>query len=279
MSDTIRIAHSPDADDAFMHYAVVNGEVDDRGLAFDEVLADIETLNQAAKAGTFEVTAVSLHAFAHLDETYALLNSGASLGDGYGPVVIGRRPLTRQGLAGLRVATPGVLTSARLALQLWQPAAVCVDVPFDAVAAVVDRGDAEAGVLIHEGQLTYADEGFVKIADLGEWWTGETDTPLPLGGNAIRRNLGEPTMRRVAAVLEDSIRWALEHPERALPHALSFGRGLDPIRGERFVGMYVNAATLDYGARGRAGLALFYGRAHRAGLIPRVPRLDFVSGT
>jgi len=278
MSTLIRIAHSPDADDAFMHYAVVQGKVGAEGLRFAETLADIETLNQRAKDGVYEVTAVSLHAFAYLDEKYALLNSGASLGDGYGPVVIAREPMSRSDLAGATVATPGRLTSARLALRLWQPEARCVDVDFDEVMASVRRGDADAGVIIHEGQLTYADEGFVKVADLGEWWTSETATPLPLGGNAIRRDLGEPLMRRVAATLEASIRYALEHREEALAHALAFGRGLDLTKGDRFVGMYVNEATLDYGERGRRGVELFYRRAHEAGLIPRVPHPDFVRG-
>ena len=279
MNDTIRIAHSPDADDAFMHYAVVHGRVDGRGLRFEEILADIETLNQRAAQGTFEVTALSLHAYAYLDSSYALLNSGASLGDGYGPVVIARSPLRREDLAGLRVATPGKLTSARLALQLWQPAAVCVDMAFDAVMAAVKAGDVDAGVIIHEGQLTFQDEGFAKVADLGELWTAETGTPLPLGGNAIRRDLGVELMGRVAGVLEASIRWALEHRDEALSHALGFGRGLDRGRGDRFVGMYVNESTLDYGDRGRRGLELFYRRAHEAGLIPHLPRTEFVRGT
>ncbi|MGD1148275.1 MAG: MqnA/MqnD/SBP family protein [Thermoanaerobaculaceae bacterium] len=278
MSTLIRIAHSPDADDAFMHYAVVRGRVAAEGLRFAETLADIETLNQKAKEGVYEVTAVSLHAFAHLDERYALLNSGASLGDGYGPVVIAREPMTRADLAGAAVATPGKLTSARLALQLWQPEARCTDVDFDAVMEVVRTGQASAGVIIHEGQLTFAEEGFVKVADLGEWWTGETGTPLPLGGNAIRRDLGGGLMRRVAAALEASIRYALEHRDEALSHALAFGRGLDRSKGDRFVGMYVNEATLDYGDRGRRGVELFYRRAHEAGLIPRVPHPDFVRG-
>jgi len=278
MPKPIRIAHSPDADDAFMHFAVVSGKIATGGLVFEEVLADIETLNQQAREGKFEVTAVSVHAFAYLDESYALLNSGASLGDGYGPVLVARRALTREEVASLTVATPGRLTSARLALQLWQPRVHCQDMPFDAIMEAVHRGDVEAGLLIHEGQLTYADEGLVKVADLGEWWTGETGTPLPLGGNAIRRDLGPDMMRRVAGVLEASIRWALEHREVALGHALGFGRGLDRAKGDRFVGMYVNDATLDYGERGRRGVELFYERAHAARLIPRRPRLDFVRG-
>ncbi len=278
MSTLVRIAHSPDADDAFMHYAVIRRKVAAEGLRFTETLADIETLNQKAKEGAYEVTAVSLHAFAYLDERYALLNSGASLGDGYGPVLVARKPITREGLAGATVATPGRLTSARLALQLWQPAVRCEDVAFDKVMDAVKSGAAEAGVIIHEGQLTYADDGLVKVADLGAWWTGETGTPLPLGGNAIRRDLGDDLMRRVAAVLEASIRYALDHREEALAHALAFGRGLDRARGDRFVGMYVNEATLDYGERGRQGVDLFYRRAQEAGLIPRIPATDFVRG-
>jgi len=261
-----------------MHFAVVTGRVTAEGLSFEETLADIETLNQRAHEGTYEVTAISLHAFAYLDGRYALLNSGASLGDGYGPVVVARRALTRDDLAGARVATPGRLTSARLALQLWQPAARCVDVAFDEVMDAVQRGEVEAGVVIHEGQLTFGEERFAKVVDLGEWWTGETVTPLPLGGNAIRRDLGEPLMRTVAGVVEASIAWALAHREEALGHALAFGRGLDRAKGDRFVGMYVNEATLDYGERGRRGVELFYPRAHEAGLIPRVPRPEFVRG-
>jgi len=276
VSLVIHVAHSPDADDAFMHYGLVAGAVPTGGLEFREVMADIETLNQAALRGTYEVTAVSLHAYAHLADRYALLNTGASLGDGYGPVVIAARPLARGDLAGCRVATPGRLTSARLALGLWQPAAVCVDMPFDAVGAAVRAGDVDAGVIIHEGQLTYLDEGFSRVADLGEWWTGETGTPLPLGGNAIRRDLGNELMRRVASVLEASIRYALDHRDEALAHALAFGRGLDRARGDRFVGMYVNASTLDYGERGRRGVELFLARAHAAGLVPEVPALEFV---
>ncbi len=278
MSRLIRLAHSPDADDAFMHYAVVKGKVPAAGLHFVETLADIETLNQKARQGVYEVTAISLHAYAFLDERYALLNSGASLGDGYGPVVVARRAMTREQLAGASVATPGKLTSARLALCLWQPEARCTDMPFDAVMPAVGRGDVDAGVIIHEGQLTFAEEGLEQVADLGAWWTAETGTPLPLGGNAIRRDLGPELMRKVAGVLESSIRYALTHREEALAHALPFGRGVDRARGDRFVGMYVNEATLDYGERGRRGVEFFMARARAGGLIPRLPRLEFVTG-
>jgi 1,4-dihydroxy-6-naphthoate synthase len=278
VSKLIRVAHSPDADDAFMHYAVIKGRVTAEGLRFVETLADIETLNQKAREGVYEVTAISLHAFAYLDEQYALLNSGASLGDGYGPIVVARHEMTREELAGAAVATPGKLTSARLALQLWQPEARCVDMPFDAIMESVQQGKVDAGVIIHEGQLTYEHEGFTQVVDLGAWWTAETGTPLPLGGNAIRRDLGPELMRQIAGALEGSIRYALAHRDEALNHALAFGRGVDRAKGDRFVGMYVNEATLDYGERGRQGVELFMTRGHAAGLIPRVPTLDFVRG-
>lgn len=274
--ETIRVAHSPDADDAFMHYAAVQGLVDTRGLRFEEVLADIETLNQAAREGRYEVTAISIHAYAYVADRYALLSSGASMGDGYGPVVIAQKPLTRSELRGQPVATPGRWTSARLALNLWQPEAQCVDVPFDQVAAAVRSGRVVAGVLIHEGQLTYGDEGFHLVVDLGAWWQQETGLPLPLGGNAIRRDLPREVARRVAAVLWDSVRWGLEHRPQALAHALGFARGLSQEKADRFVGMYVNRWTLDYGPQGREAVRRFLEEGSRAGLVPAVPALEFV---
>ncbi|GBC79904.1 1,4-dihydroxy-6-naphtoate synthase [bacterium HR09] len=274
--ETIRVAHFPDADDAFMHYAAVQGLVDTRGLRFEEVLADIETLNQAAREGRYEVTAISIHAYAYVADRYALLSSGASMGDGYGPVVIAQRPLTRFDLRGQPVATPGRWTSARLALNLWQPEAQSVDVPFDQVAAAVRGGRVVAGVLIHEGQLTYRDEGFHLVVDLGAWWQQETGLPLPLGGNAIRRDLPREVARRVAAVLWDSVRWGLEHRPQALAHALSFARGLSQERADRFVGMYVNRWTLDYGPQGQEAVRRFLEEGARAGLVPAVPALEFV---
>ncbi|MCX7895574.1 MAG: hypothetical protein N2447_06445 [Thermoanaerobaculum sp.] len=275
--ETIHVAHSPDADDAFMHYAAVRGLVDTRGMHFQEVLADIETLNQAAREGKYEVTALSIHAFAYVADRYALLSSGASMGDGYGPVVIARRPLRREDLVGVEVATPGRWTSARLALQLWLPEVRCVDLPFDAIAEAVAQDRVRAGVLIHEGQLTYQDEGFFLVADLGAWWKNETGLPLPLGGNAIRRDLRPDLARRVAAVLAESVRWGLEHRQEALGHALGFARGLDRHRADRFVGMYVNQWTLDYGETGREAIRLFLGHGYKRGLLPHLPHLDFVS--
>ena len=276
---TIRLAHSPDSDDAFMFYALATGAIDTGDLRFEHVLDDIETLNRMAFEGAYEVTAVSIHAYAHLDDRYALLNSGASMGDGYGPVVVAREPLAPEALAEAEVAVPGTLTSAALALALWHPSLRTRVIPFDEILPAVARGDVAAGVVIHEGQLTYADEGLVRIVDLGRWWAETTGgLPLPLGGNVIRRDLGEPLMRRIAGLLEASIRYALEHREAALDHAMAYGRGLDREKADRFVGMYVNGLTLDYGERGRRAVETFLQRAYEARAIPRVPRLDFLTG-
>ncbi len=275
----LRVAHSPDSDDAFMFFALATGAIDTGDLQFEHVLDDIETLNRMAFDGTYEVTAVSIHAYAHLDDRYALLNSGASMGDGYGPVLVAREALTPEALAGTEVAVPGTLTSAALALKLWNPTLRTRVIPFDRIIPAVLDGEVGAGVVIHEGQLTYRDEGLVRLVDLGEWWAEETGgLPLPLGGNVIRRDLGEPLMRRVAALLEASIRYALEHRDEALDHALAYGRGLDREQADRFVGMYVNELTLDYGERGRKAVREFLERASRARLIPRIPRLDFLTG-
>lgn len=273
----IRVAHSPDSDDAFMFYALANHLLDTGELEFEHVLADIETLNREAFLGTYEVTAVSIHAYAHLDQRYALLDSGASMGDGYGPVLVAREPLEPSRLAESTVAIPGTLTSAALALKLWNPALQTTVLPFDAIGPAVRAGEVDAGVLIHEGQLTWQGEGLVKVVDLGEWWAGQTGgLPLPLGGNVVRRDLGEELVGRVAVLLKESIVYALEHRRAALDHALAYGRGLDREKADRFVGMYVNDLTVSYGRRGRTAVETFLRRAHSAGLIARVPRLDFV---
>lgn len=276
MTPIIRVAHSPDADDAFMHFAAIKGLVDRRGLEFQEVLADIETLNQAAQEGLYEVTAISIHAYAYLADRYALLSSGASMGDGYGPVVVATRPLSREDLAGKVVATPGRWTSARLALNLWQPLASCLDAPFDQVASLIKEGKVEAGLLIHEGQLTYGQEGFFLVEDLGRWWKEKSNLPLPLGGNAVRRDLGTELCQKVAAVLADSVRWGLSHRQQALEHALRFSRGLAEDQADRFVAMYVNDYTLDYGSRGRQAVVHFLQEGVKAGLLPSVPPVEFV---
>ncbi|HYL05963.1 MAG TPA: MqnA/MqnD/SBP family protein, partial [Thermoanaerobaculia bacterium] len=219
---TVRIAHSPDSDDAFMFYALTQGQLDTSGLAIEHVLRDIESLNQAAFAGTYEITALSFHGYAHLADRYQLMPSGASFGDGYGPIVVCREALTRADLAGRTVAIPGQLTTAHLALRLWQPAAAVRVVPFDRILDVVAAGEAEAGVVIHEGQLTYAEQGLRAAVDLGAWWKAETGLPLPLGGNGIRRDVDEPLKRRLCRLLQASIAYGLDHRSEALSYAVRY---------------------------------------------------------
>jgi 1,4-dihydroxy-6-naphthoate synthase len=277
MMTLIRVAHSPDSDDAFMFFALAKGLIDTGSYRFEHVLDDIETLNREAFAGTYEVTAVSIHAYAHLDDRYALLSSGASMGDGYGPVLVTREPVTVEQLAGLEVAIPGTLTSAALALALWNPSLRTRVLPFDRIMPAVAAGEVDAGVVIHEGQLTFAEEGFHPVVDLGVWWGDLTGgLPLPLGGNVVRRDLGTQMIREVSALLRQSIEYSLAHREAALDHALGYGRGLDRGKADRFVGMYVNQLTVDYGERGRRAVRTFLELAHERRLIPRVPRLDFV---
>jgi 1,4-dihydroxy-6-naphthoate synthase len=273
----IRVAHSPDSDDAFMFFALAKGLIDTGELSFDHVLKDIETLNREAFEGTYEVTAVSIHAYAHLDDRYALLGSGASMGDGYGPVLVAREPIAADQLASKKIAIPGRLTSAALALKMWNPSLQTVTYAFDEIMPAVQSGEVDAGVVIHEGQLTWEEEGFSKIVDLGVWWAEETGgMPLPLGGNVIRRDLGEEMCARVASLLKESIQYSLDHREEALDYALAYGRGLDREKADRFVGMYVNELTVDYGERGRSAMRDFLDRAANERLIPKVPRLDFL---
>ena len=272
----ITVAHSPDSDDAFMFYGFASGGVATDGFEIDQVLADIESLNRAAFDGTYEVTAVSFHAYAHLVDRYALLPHGASMGDRCGPIVV-----TRAGgppsLDGVTVAIPGTLTTAYLALQLYHPGVAYEVVPFDEIQRAVTEGRVEAGLLIHEGQLTYADEGLRNLVDLGVWWADRTGgLPLPLGCNVIRRDLGVGTMRRVSRLLHDSIAYALSHRAQAIEYALDFGRGLDADRTDTFVGMYVNALTLDYGERGRAAVERLFAEAYDHELIPKPVRVEFV---
>jgi len=275
----IRVAHSPDSDDAFMFYALAERLIDTGELEFEHVLRDIETLNKAAFEGRYEITALSIHAYAYLDEGYALLSSGASMGEGYGPLVVARRPLDEVELAGVEVAVPGALTSAALALRLWNPALRTVVRPFDEIVPAVVAGELAAGVVIHEGQLTWRDEGLHALVDLGAWWGEQTGgLPLPLGGNVVRRDLGDEMVRRLARLLRQAVEYALANREAALDHSLRYARGLDRATADRFVGMYVNQRTVDYGERGREAVRLFLERAHQAGLIPRPPRPDFVAG-
>jgi 1,4-dihydroxy-6-naphthoate synthase len=277
MPRTIRVAHSPDSDDAFMFYALAAGKIDTGDLRFEHELQDIETLNRRALAGELEVTAVSIHAYAYLSGRYALLPHGASMGEGYGPRVVAREPFPAADLAGRKVAIPGTMTSAFLALKLFCPDIEHEVVPFDRIIAHVAAGHADAGLIIHEGQLTYGDAGLHRIIDLGEWWASQTrGLPLPLGGNVIRRDLGEDLIRRVSSLLHASIAWGLEHRADALAHAAHYGRGLDAAQTDEFVGMYVNARTLDYGEDGRRAVQLFLDRGFDAGLIPRRIRVDWV---
>ena len=267
---TIHVAHSPDSDDAFMFYALTNGRLDTDGLEISHLLADIETLNQAALAGTYEITAFSFHAYAHLHDRYLLMPSGASFGDGYGPIVVTREPLGRDDLAGRTVAIPGVLTTAHLALKLWQPAVRTVVVPFDRILDVVKAGEAEAGVVIHEGQLFFADLGLESAVDLGAWWKTETGLPLPLGGNGIRRDLDPALRARLCRLLYESIDYALGHRAEALAYARRYAREIedDPERSDRFVGMYVNDWTRGYGEVGRRAVETLLDRGFEAGLLP-----------
>ncbi len=274
----ITVAHSPDSDDAFMFYGLASGSVDTGGLTIEQVLADIETLNRAAFEGTYEVTAVSFHAYAHLHDKYALLPHGASMGDRYGPIVVAAGGNGVGGVKGRKIAIPGTLTTAYLALRLYEPEFDYVVVPFDRIQQAVLDGQAEAGLLIHEGQLTYEDEGLRKIVDLGEWWAERTGgLPLPLGGNIIRRDLGPEMIRKVSKMLHDSIAYALSHRPEAVEYALQFGRGLDREKTDRFVGMYVNELTLGYGERGRKGLERLMAEAFERGLIPNRVPIEFAA--
>jgi 1,4-dihydroxy-6-naphthoate synthase len=273
---TITVAHSPDSDDAFMFYALAEHKIDTEGLTYVHELQDIETLNQRARRGELEVTAVSIHAYAYIADQYALLPHGASMGDRYGPRLVTRAPMTRDDLRGERIAVPGPLTSAFLALQLWQPEFEAVQMDFKAVEDAVEAGDVAAGLIIHEGQLTFQDRGLHLAVDLGEWWYGETGLPLPLGGNVIRKDLGPELTRKVSRHLRASIAYALDHREAALDHAMQYARGLSRERADSFVGMYVNSWTLDYGEAGRRSVRLFLERGVAAGLITRDVDVEFV---
>jgi 1,4-dihydroxy-6-naphthoate synthase len=278
---TLQLAHSPDADDAFMFFALAEGRIDTADRHYVHELADIETLNQRALRGELDVTAVSFHAYAYLAHAYALLPSGGSLGDRYGPRLVATRARPddpRTALRRLRVAIPGRLTTAALALRLYQPDFEPVLTPFDQIEERVASGDTEAGLLIHEGQLTYQSRGLHLWVDLGEWWHGETGLPLPLGGNVVKRSLGDAVVRGIAADLRASIAYGLAHRDEALRHALRFARGLDAAGADRFVGMYVNHYTLDYGDRGRQAVQLLLERAAASRIIPAPVRPEFVDG-
>jgi 1,4-dihydroxy-6-naphthoate synthase len=274
---TIRVGHSPDSDDAFMFYALTHDKLDTGGLRFIHQLEDIETLNQRAVKGELEVSAVSIHAFAYLTERYALLASGASMGDQYGPTLVTREPMPLDGLRDRTIAIPGRLTTAYLIMQLCLGKDVpVVVVPFDEILPAVAEGRADAGLLIHEGQLYYRERGLHKVVDLGQWWHEQTGLPLPLGGNVVRKDLGPAMVDRIARLLKQSIRYALDHREEALDYALRYARDLEPALADRFVGMYVNDWTLDYGPRGREAVRTLLERAAAAGLVPGRVAVQFV---
>ena len=277
---TIHVAHSPDSDDAFMFYALAEGKVDTEGLTYVHELQDIESLNQRALRGELEVTACSIHAYAYLADRYVLLPHGASMGDRYGPRLVSRRPLDREGLRGARIAIPGPLTTAYLALRLYMSGVefTPVPTPFDRIEYAVEHGEVNAGLLIHEGQLTFQDRGLHLIADMGEWWFGETGLPLPLGGNVVRRDLGAELIAKISRHLRASIAYGLEHRRPALDHAMRFARGLERAQADTFVGMYVNEWTLDYGPKGREAVRALLDRGVRAGVIDRPVRVEFVEG-
>ena len=273
----IRVGHSPDPDDAFMFYALAHDKLDTGDLEFRHQLEDIETLNRRALAGELEVSAVSLHAYAFLQDKYELLPSGCSMGDKYGPMVIAKKPMKPADLTKLTIAVPGTLTTAFLALRLLLPADFKYEVvPFDQIIAQVKAGKYDAGLIIHEGQLTFQNDGLHLVADLGVWWHEKTGLPLPLGGNVVRRDLGVPTMRRISELLKQSIRYGLEHREAALTYALQYARDMDRALADRFVGMYVNDWTLDYGPRGRAAVARLLDEGHKRGILPKAIQAEFV---
>ncbi|MGE0355045.1 MAG: menaquinone biosynthesis family protein [Gemmatimonadales bacterium] len=279
MPQLIHVAHSPDSDDAFMFYALAEGKLDTGDLRYVHELSDIESLNQRALRGELEVTAVSIHAYAYLHRSYALLSSGSSMGDGYGPRLVAKRPArgdVREALRGRTIGVPGKLTTAYLALKLFQPDFTEVVIPFDEIEDAVKQGTVDVGLLIHEGQLTYADDGLHLWEDLGAWWLRETGLPLPLGGNVVRRDLGEAVTRQIARDLKASIVYALEHRAPALAHAMQYNRGIGDERTDAFVGMYVNQWTVDYGPRGRQAVQTLLDRAWEAELIPEPVQVEFV---
>jgi 1,4-dihydroxy-6-naphthoate synthase len=272
----IRVAHSPDSDDAFMFYALAQDKVDTEGLTFTHQLTDIETLNQEAMRGTYELTAISYHAYATVHDKYALLTVGSSVGDKYGPVVIAKEAFTKKQLKNKVVAVPGKMTTAYLALKIWEPDIETVVVPFDQIMDRVLSGEFEAGLIIHEGQLTYPQLGLKKVVDLGEWWFEETNLTLPLGGNAIRRDLGPELIQKIARVLKRSIEYGLAHRQEALDHCMQYARGLNKDQADRFVGMYVNDMTLEADLEIQKAVKLLLWRGHGIGLIPEKIVPEFI---
>jgi 1,4-dihydroxy-6-naphthoate synthase len=272
----ICIGHSPDPDDAFMFYALTHGKIDTCGLTFTEKIEDIESLNHRAVEGEFEVTALSVHAYGYVMDKYALLPNGGSFGDRFGPIVVARRPMEVGELADLRIAVPGTMTSAYLLLKLLLMNFKFEVVAFDRIMEAVRDGEVDAGLLIHEGQLTYRQMGLHKIVDLGEWWHADTGLPVPLGVNGVRKDLGKQLMRKIADLLQQSIQYAETHREEAVAHAMQYGRGMDAAMTDKFVGMYVNPLTASMGQHGREAIVRLLARGYHAALLPRPVHLEFV---
>ena len=273
----INVGHSPDPDDAFMFHAFANHKIDTGNYEFTHTLQDIETLNHRALKGELELTAVSLHGYAYMTDRYALCSCGASMGDNYGPMVVAREPGSIESLKGKTIAIPGTLTTAFLTLKLLLGDEFTHEVhPFDEILNIVEAGKADAGLIIHEGQLTYGDQGLSLIVDMGKWWKEETGLPLPLGANAIRKDLGRQTMEEVTALLKQSIQYGLDHRSEALEYAMQFGRDLDQSKADTFVGMYVNDWTLDFGEKGREAVARLLRSGYEAGVIPNPVELEFI---
>ncbi|MGA2169540.1 MAG: MqnA/MqnD/SBP family protein [Terracidiphilus sp.] len=273
----ISIAHSPDSDDAFMFYGLATNKIRVPGYRFSHTLSDIETLNRRAQQEAFyDVTAISFHAYPYLQQNYTLMGCGGSVGEGYGPMVVSSKPLAPEGLGRIKIAVPGTLTTAYLALKIFNPALQTVTVPFDRIIPEILAGNFDAGLIIHEGQLTYSSSGLYKVLDLGVWWREFTGLVLPLGGNAIRRSLGADSLRIITKAVRDSIQYALDHREQALEYAMQFARELDSRLANRFVSMYVNDRTLDYGPDGRQAIRKLLELGHERGVIPTAPQVDFV---
>lgn len=272
---TISVAHSPDSDDAFMFYGLATNKLDTGNLSFTHVLKDIQTLNEEAFRGTYDVTAISFHAYAYVSDKYVLLPHGASIGDNYGPILVSRRPFSTADISKLKIAVPGTLTSAFLALRLFNTDFEYEVVPFDKIIDAVQSGRCDAGLLIHEGQLFYKTLGLTKILDLGEWWHERTGLPLPMGGNVIRRELGPEIIQQVSDCLRDSIQYSLSHRESALEYAMQFARDMDPALADRFVAMWVNDLTLDYTERGREAVRCLLTEGFEKGIIPRQVDVEF----
>jgi len=272
----IKIAHSPDSDDAFMFYALANDIFDTGGLKFAHILKDIETLNKEALKGTYEVSAISIHAYPSVSDKYMLLPTGSSMGDKYGPMVVAKEPFTIEQIKNMTIAVPGEKTTALLSMKLFNPDLKYEVVPFDQIIPKVQQGSYQAGLIIHEGQLTYKEEGLHKIIDMGEWWFNETGLPLPLGGNVVRRDLGMDLMKRVSDFIQRSIQYSLDHREDALKYALKYAGDMDPAMADKFVGMYVNHWTLDYKEKGKAAVQLLLDKGFEAGIIEQKTEAEYL---